>query len=91
MKKIFVLILAFVLIFSGCVSTEPQIDPNIVVIEIDSCDGKNMDYTVVNNSKHTIELGSDYRLEYKEGENWAEVPETGEVFFTMIAYILAPS
>ena len=91
MKKIFALILAFVFIFSGCVSTEPQIDPNIIVIEINSCDGKNIEYTVVNNSKDTIELGSDYRLEFKDGEDWAEVPETGEVFFTMIAYGINPN
>ena len=90
MKKIFALILSFVFIFSGCVSTEPQIDPNIVLVEINSCDGKNIDYTVVNNSKDTIELGNDYRLEYKEGNNWVEVPETGEVFFSMIAYVLNP-
>ena len=90
MKKIFVLLLAICLCFCGCVSTEPQIDPNLVVIEITDFDETRVNYTVVNNYKFGIELGNEYRLEYKDGESWTEVPETGEVFFTMIAYVLNP-
>lgn len=91
MKKIFLLLLAICICFCGCVSTEPQIDPNLVVIEITSYDETSINYTVINNSKFGIELGNDYHLEYKEGNNWVEVTETGEVFFTMIAYVLNPS
>ena len=91
MKKIFVLCLAICLCFCGCVSTEPQIDPNLVVIEITSYDETSINYTVINNSKFGIELGNDYRLEFKEEENWEEVPERTEAFFSMIAYVLNPS
>ena len=91
MKKIFALLLAICVCFCGCVSTEPQIDPNLVVTKITSFDETSINYTVINNWKYGIEFGNDYHLEYKDGENWAEVPEQSEVFFTMIAYVLNPS
>ena len=79
MKKIFVLLLAICLCFCGCVSTEPQIDPNLVVIEITDFDETRVNYTVVNNYKFGIELGNEYRLEYKDGESWiAYVINQGE-------------
>ena len=84
------MLLAICLCFCGCVSTEPQIDPNLVTIEITSFDETTVNYTVINNWKFGIELGNDYRLEFKDGEDWSEIPETGEVFFTMIAYVLNP-
>lgn len=90
MKRIFVLIVAFCVLFCGCGAEDPQIDPNSVIIEIGSFDEKSVSYTVINNSKNVIELGSAYSLEYNEGENWEQVPETSEVFFDMMAYVLNP-
>ena len=88
-KKIFVLILAICLCFCGCVSTEPQIDPNLIKIEITYSDSKNVTFDVVNNSKDGIEFGSEYHIEYLDGEEWAPLEERTETFFTMIAYMLA--
>ena len=88
-KKIFVLFLAICLCFGGCVSTEPQIDPNLIKIEITYSDSKNVTFDVINNSKDGIEFGSEYHIEYLDGEEWAPLEERTETFFTMIAYMLA--
>ncbi len=90
MKKIFVLILAICLCFCGCVSTEPQIDPNLVKIEITYGDSQNITFDVINNSKDKIEFGSEYYIDYLDGENWVTAEEKNETFFTMIANILEP-
>ena len=88
-KKIFVLFLAICLCFCGCVSTEPQIDPNLIKIEITYSDSKNITFDVVNNSKDGIEFGSEYHIEYLDGEEWVSLEERTETFFTMIAHVLA--
>ena len=88
MKRIIVLILAICLCFCGCVSTEPQIDPNLIKIEVTYSDSKNITFDVVNNSKDGIEFGSEYHIEYLDGEEWAPLEEKTETFFTMIAHIL---
>ena len=63
MKRIIVLIMAFCICFCGCVSTEPQIDPNLIEIEITYSDSKNITFDVVNNAKDSIEFGSEYHIE----------------------------
>ena len=88
MKRIIVLIMAFCICFCGCVSTEPQIDPNLIEIEITYSDSKNITFDVVNNAKDSIEFGSEYHIEYLDGENWVPLEERTETFFTMIAYVL---
>lgn len=85
MKKVFVLLIAICVLFCGCVKTEPQIDPNLIKIEITYSDSKNVTFDVINNSKDGIEFGS----EYLDGEEWAPLEERTETFFTMIAYMLA--
>ncbi len=90
MKKVFVLFAAIYLMLCGCSEKDPQTDPDNFIIEVTSCDGKNAAYTVINNSKNTVEIGNDYYLEYKEDTEWLPVEETGEVFFSMIAYGLNP-
>ena len=90
MKKVFVLILALCLCFCGCVKTEPQIDPNLIAMEVVHADTQNVVFEVTNNSKYKIEFGEDYYLEFKDGENWVPLEETNEYFFNMIAYSLEP-
>ena len=89
MKKIFLLLLAICICFCGCVSTEPQIDPNLIKIDITYGDSKNVTFDVINNSKDGIEFGSEYHIEYLDGEEWLPLEERTETFFTMIAYMLA--
>ena len=88
MKKVFVLLIAICLCFCGCVKTEPQIDPNLIKIEITYSDSKNVTFDVINNSKDGIEFGSEYHIEYLDGEEWVYLEERNETFFTMIAYVL---
>ena len=88
MKRIIVLFLAICLCFCGCVSTEPQIDSNLIKIEITYGDSKNVTFDVINNSKDGIEFGSEYHIEYLDGEEWVSLEERTETFFTMIAYVL---
>ncbi len=90
MKRIIVLLLAICLCFYGCVSTEPQIDPNLIKIEITYGDSENITFDVINNAKDNIEFGSEYHIEYLDGEEWAPLEEKTETFFTMIAHILEP-
>ena len=90
MKRIIVLLLAICLCFCGCVSTEPQIDPNLIKIEITYGDSENITFDVINNAKDNIEFGSEYHIEYLDGEEWAPLEEKTETFFTMIAHILEP-
>ncbi len=90
MKKLFLLLGAICLCFCGCVSTEPQIDPNLIKIEITYSDSKNITFDVINNAKDDIEFGSEYYIDYFDGENWVTLEERNEIFFTMIAHILAP-
>ena len=88
MKKVVALLLVLCFLLCGCVSTEPEIDENLIKIEITDYGAKNIDYTVMNLSKKSVELGDSYTLEFKEGKNWVPVPETGEAFFSMIAYVI---
>ncbi len=86
MKKIFVWILIFCFCLGGCVKTEPQIDPNLVTLEIISSTNKNVTFEIKNNSKDGISFGEDYYIEYMENGKWVPLEERGEYFFTMIAY-----
>jgi hypothetical protein len=89
MKKFLVLLIAICVLFCGCVKTEPQIDPNLIKIEITYSDSKNITFDVINNSKDSIEFGSEYSIEYLEGKEWIPVAERTETFFDMMARILA--
>jgi hypothetical protein len=89
MKKFLVLLIAICVLFCGCVKTEPQIDPNLIKIEITYSDSKNVTFDVINSSKDGIEFGSEYHIEYLDGEEWLPLAEKTETFFTMIAYMLA--
>ena len=89
MKTIFALVLAVAIMVSGGVSTEPQIDPNLIKIEITYSDSKNVTFDVINNAKDGIEFGSEYHIEYLDGKNWVPLEEKTETFFTMIAHVLA--
>ena len=82
MRKLFVLVFAI----SGCVSAEPEIDPELFTMEIISSDSENVTFEIKNNSKGSIEFGEDYCIEFKDGENWVPVEEISEYFFNMIAY-----
>ncbi|MBR6658013.1 MAG: hypothetical protein IKL18_07590 [Oscillospiraceae bacterium] len=90
MKKLFLLLGVICLCFCGCVSTEPQIDPNLIKIEITHSDSENITFDVINNAKDNIEFGSEYYIDYFDGENWVTLEERTETFFTTIAHILAP-
>lgn len=89
MKKVFVLLIAICILLCGCVKTEPQIDPNLIKIEITYSDSKNITFDVINNSKDSIEFGSEYSIEYLEGKEWIPVAERTATFFDMMARILA--
>ena len=89
MKKIFVLILAFCLLISGCVSTDPEIDPNLVVMEVTSSSESKVSFVIKNNSKDAVVFGESYTLEFFDGESWSEVPEAYATFFIEIAHLLA--
>ena len=90
LKKIFELFVAFCVLFCGCASSDPQIDPNNYIIKVTSYDEKSITYAVINNSKNTVEIGEAFYLEYKEGENWIPIEEKEETFFNMIAYVIEP-
>ena len=90
MKKLFVLLIAICLCFCGCANTEPQIDPDLIIMEVVHADTQNVVFEVTNNSKYKIEFGEDYYIEFKDGENWVPLEETNEYFFNMIAYSLEP-
>ena len=87
MKKLLLVIVLFAL-FSGCANEDPQIDTELIKIEITYSDSANITYDVVNNSKEMIEFGSEYAIEYYDGKNWAPMEEKSETFFTIIAYAL---
>ncbi len=86
MKKVLVLLIAICLLFCGCVNTEPEIDPNLVTMEVTYCDSGTVSAEISNNYKFGIEFGSEYELEYLEGKEWIPVAERTETFFTAIAY-----
>lgn len=88
MKKIFALFAVFCLCFSGCVSTDPQIDPELVVMEITEYFEGSVGFEIKNNSKDRISFGENYSLEFYNGKEWEEVGETSETFFIAIAHIL---
>ncbi len=90
MKRLAVLFLIFCFAFSGCVSVDPQIDPNLVTAEIINVTDKSLTYEITNNSKDNIVFGNEYYFEYKDGENWAKISDRTEIFFTEIAHILEP-
>lgn len=88
MKKIIIMALVFVLAFGGCVSTEPQIDPNLVTMKITEYSGEKTGFEIKNNSKDRVTFGEDYSLEFFNGEDWEEISEREETFFIAIAHVL---
>ncbi len=89
MKKIFAIIMTFCICLSGCVSTEPEVDPNLVTMEVTYSDPEKISYEITNNWKFGIEFGSEYEIEYLEGTEWIPVAERTEAFFTLIAHGIA--
>lgn len=90
MKKLIILMVITALLFFGCANEEPQIDTELIKIEITYSDSANITYDLINNSKNEIEFGSEYAIEYYDGESWVPVEERSEAFFTMMAYVLVP-
>lgn len=89
MKKL-ILIFLLIFLFCGCSETEPQIDPDNFIIEVTSCSGKEINYTVINNSRSDAEIVDAYSVEYKDGNDWILLEEKEEIFFYMIGYALHP-
>ena len=96
MKRIFLLLLIIVLIFAGCASKEfaaedPQIDPNLVTVEVTGSSNKSISIKITNNSDMMLFYGEPYSLEYFENGKWEEVEGRAEGnFFHMAAYGIAP-
>ena len=90
MKKLAVILIIALFVFAGCAESEPQIDPNLVQIEITYSDSENITFDVINNYSGNIEFGSEYFIEYFDGEKWLPLEERTETFFTMIANVLSP-
>ena len=90
MKKFFAAITALCLLLSGCANAEPEIDPNLIVMEVTYSDPEKISYEITNNWKYGIEFGSEYEIEYLEGDEWIPVAERTEAFFTLIAHGIAP-
>ena len=89
MKKISVLFIAFLILFCGCEEKDPQINPNLIKMEITYCDSEKISYKIINNCGYGIEFGSEYNIEYLEENDWIPVAERTEAFFNAIAYGLA--
>ena len=90
MKKIMVLALAFCIAFAGCSAKDPQIDPELVVMEVTSKSGTELSFEIKNNSNHNIVFGNNYYFEHKEGEEWVKMADRTQAYFTEIAHILEP-
>ena len=86
MKRI--LIFTILLCLCGCVPTDPEIDPNLVKMEITEYSEGKIGFEILNNSKDNIVFGEEYILEFYDGERWTEVPERTETFFIAIAHLL---
>ena len=90
MKKVIIMATVLALVFGGCVSAEPEIDPNLVTIEIISSSDKSVTFELKNNSRGGISFGEDYYIEFLEGKTWVPLDEKNEGFFAMTAYGLEP-
>lgn len=90
MKKLAVLAFAVALLFSGCAENDPQIDPDMIKIEITYSGSENITFDVINNYAHDIETGADYFMEYYDGESWIPLDEKTEAYFNMVANVIAP-
>ena len=49
MKKVIIMATVLALVFGGCVSAEPEIDPNLVTIEIIGSSDKSVTFELKNN------------------------------------------
>lgn len=90
MRKTVVLLMALCLVFTGCVSADPQIDPNLVVLEVLSVTDKSISYEVKNNSKDNIVLTNEWYFEYKENDNWEFLSPKAEMDLKEIKYVIEP-
>lgn len=90
MKKILIFLIVFCLILAGCVPTDPQIDPNLVVLEVLNVTDKSIRYEIKNNSKDNIVLTNEWHFEYKENDNWVFLSPKAEMDLKEIKYVIEP-
>ena len=96
MKKILAIILALVLLFSGCgagnkslgVSEEKITDTDIIKMKITEVTSEQIAIEITNESKSEIGYGEAYSIEFKKDGEWNILKTKAEASFIEIGYIL---
>lgn len=96
MKKILAIILALVLLFSGCgagnkslgVSEEKITDTDIIKMKITEVTSEQIAIEITNESKSEIGYGEAYSIEFKKDGEWHILKPKSEAAFIEIGYIL---
>lgn len=96
MKKIFALILAALVLFSGCgagnkslgVSEETITNTNIIKMKITEVTSEQIALEIANESKSEIGYGEAYSVEFKKDGEWQILKPKNDASFIEIGYIL---
>lgn len=96
MKRIFIIIIAALLLFSGCkagnrslgISEEVISDTEILKMKITEVSGEQIALEIMNESKCEIGYGEHYSVEFKKDGEWHVLSPKNEASFIEVAYIL---
>ena len=96
MKKIFMIILAAVFLFSGCnsgnrslgISEEIISDTEILKLKITEVSNEKIALEIVNESKNEIGYEEFYFIEFKKDGEWHRLKPKYEASFIEVAYVL---
>lgn len=79
MKKMILFSVIMALFFSAC-AAEPQIDPELIKIDITYSDSEIITFDVINNSKNEIAVGYEWFLEYQDQNSWVPAEKREEIY-----------
>lgn len=96
MRRIFALILSFLILLSGCgaenrslgISEEIITDTEIIKLKIIGLDSENILLEIKNESKNEIGYGESYTVEFKKDDEWHILKPKKDAAFNEIGYIL---